>query len=193
MVKRVLTLGLVAISLVPAMVTAQRGSGPTGSARSGSARTVTSTESAAWLQVELADVSTGQVFTLADFAGTPVLLESFAVWCPVCLSQQQQIAALHDATAGFVSVSIDTDPHESAGQVIGHSARHGFSDYDGWHYAIAPIGLTRALVGAFGPVIASAPSAPMVLICADQSTRLLRTGVKRAAELEQELQRGCAT
>lgn len=33
-----------------------------------------------WLDVELEDVQTGERFRLADFAGRPVLLKSFAVW-----------------------------------------------------------------------------------------------------------------
>ena len=44
----------------------------------------------AWLATELTDVATGETFTLAEFAGTPVLLESFAVWCPICTNQQKQ-------------------------------------------------------------------------------------------------------
>ena len=183
MLKRAGILCLLAATLLPTVASAQRGSAQT---------STTTAPAAAWLHTELTDVNSGETFTLADFAGTPVLLESFAVWCPVCLSQQLQIEGLHNTPTSFVSVSIDTDPNESARLVVSHSSRHGFADYDHWHYAVAPVALTRALVGTFGPVVASAPSAPIILICADQSTRLLRTGVKRAAELEHEIQRGCA-
>jgi len=37
----------------------------------------------------------------------------------------------------------------------------------------------------------SAPRAPVVLICEDQSTRFLRSGVKSAEELISEIQKGC--
>ena len=182
MVTRVGILCLLAATLLPIAASAQRGS----------AQAATTTPPAVWLQTELTDVNSGETFTLADFAGTPILLESFAVWCPVCLSQQLQIEGLHSTPISFVSVSVDTDPHESAAEVVCHTPHHGFADYDHWHYAVAPVALTRALVSAFGPVVASVPSAPVILICADQSARLLRSGVKRVAELEQELQRGCA-
>ncbi|MDF1541874.1 MAG: hypothetical protein P1P71_02035 [Anaerosomatales bacterium] len=34
----------------------------------------------AWLDTELVDVETGETFRISDFAGTPVLVKSFAVW-----------------------------------------------------------------------------------------------------------------
>lgn len=86
----------------------------------------------AWLRTELVDVNNGEAFTLADFAGTPVLLESFAPWCPVCISQQLQIEGLHDTPTSIVSVSLDADPYEPWGPVVRHSSSHGFTDYDHW-------------------------------------------------------------
>jgi hypothetical protein len=40
-----------------------------------------------WMRIPLKDISTGENFTVADFAGRPVLLETFAVWCPTCTKQ----------------------------------------------------------------------------------------------------------
>ncbi|PIN92559.1 hypothetical protein COU56_04225, partial [Candidatus Pacearchaeota archaeon CG10_big_fil_rev_8_21_14_0_10_31_9] len=37
-----------------------------------------------WMNTELNDISTGETFKISDFEGKPVLLESFAVWCPTC-------------------------------------------------------------------------------------------------------------
>ena len=143
---------------------------------------------AAWMQVTLTDVNSGETFTVAEFAGTPVLLESFAVWCPVCTSQQRQLAELARRTGDrVVIISLDTDPNEDAALVQRHTAQHGFD----WRYAVAPAELTRALIAEYGAVIASAPSAPMVLVCANLQTRLLRRGVKRAATLEEEVAAGC--
>ncbi len=34
----------------------------------------------AWLDIELTDAVTGDSYTVADFAGDPVLLHAFAVW-----------------------------------------------------------------------------------------------------------------
>ena len=35
---------------------------------------------AAWLDTELTDAVTGEVFKISDFAGEPVLIQAFAVW-----------------------------------------------------------------------------------------------------------------
>ncbi len=40
----------------------------------------TPSETVAWLDTELTDVVTGEMYSLSDFKGTPVLLHSFAVW-----------------------------------------------------------------------------------------------------------------
>ncbi|MDI6901622.1 MAG: hypothetical protein QMC79_08035 [Anaerosomatales bacterium] len=34
----------------------------------------------AWLDIELTDAVTGEKYTVADFAGDPVMLHAFAVW-----------------------------------------------------------------------------------------------------------------
>ena len=140
---------------------------------------------AAWLATTLTDVRTGESFTIAEFAGTAVLLESFAVWCPTCTRQQKQVRALHEQVGdGVVSIALNTDPNEDTGKVAGHIQRHGFD----WRYAVAPADLTRALKTEFGVGILNAPSAPMVLICPDQSMRqMLRRGVKRANYLQEQL------
>jgi hypothetical protein len=56
-----------------------------------------------------------------------------------------------------------------------------------WYFAVAPVEMTRSLIDDFGITVANAPSAPAVLICGDQTTRFLRTGVKTADELSQEI------
>ena len=35
-----------------------------------------------WRDIPLRDAVTGETFRITDFRGTPILLESFAVWCP---------------------------------------------------------------------------------------------------------------
>ncbi len=140
---------------------------------------------AEWLAIELTDVRTGESFTIAEFAGTPVLLESFAVWCPICTNQQKQVRALHEKVGDeVVSIALNTDPNEDRAKVAAHLGRHGFD----WHYAVAPVELILALKEEFGVGILNAPSAPMVLICPDQNVReMLRRGVKRVNFLEEQV------
>ena len=146
-------------------------------------------ESVDWRDVELENVLTGESFRISDFAGKPILLESFAVWCPTCKRQQKEMAKLHDELGDdVVSISLDVDPNENADLVRYYAESNDFD----WYYAVSPTELTRALIDEFGTAIVASPSAPVVLICDDQRhARLLGRGVKRVAKLLDEIEKGC--
>ncbi len=141
-----------------------------------------------WMDIELTDVRTGQTFRISDFSGKPILLESFAVWCPTCLRQQNEIKKVKSSEGDdIVHISLDTDPNEDVNKVREHLDSYDFD----WYFAVAPIELTNALVDDFGLSVVNAPSAPVILICDDQSSRMLRNGVKSADDLIDEIQKGC--
>ena len=48
-------------------------------------------EPTGWKETKLKDIKTGKEFKISDFAGKSILLESFAVWCPTCTKQQNEI------------------------------------------------------------------------------------------------------
>ena len=140
----------------------------------------------AWLGVELTDIRTGDTFTLAQFADKPILLETFAVWCPTCTSQQRQLAALHEEVGdAVISVTINTDPNETQSQVVRHLDRHGFD----WLFAVSPVELSRSLRDEFGVAVLNPPSAPVILICPGQTERTLlsKRGVKRPDFLQEQI------
>jgi thiol-disulfide isomerase/thioredoxin len=140
------------------------------------------------MDMELIDVATGKVFRISDFSGRPVLLESFAVWCPTCTEQQKQTKELESRIGdAIIHVSLDTDPNEDEARVREHIEANGFD----WYYAVSPIELTRTLIDEYGIKVVNAPMVPMILICPDQSTRFLRSGVKTANDLISEVERGC--
>ncbi|MEE9400259.1 MAG: redoxin family protein [Dehalococcoidales bacterium] len=141
-----------------------------------------------WMDIELTDVATGQKFRISDFKGKPILLESFAVWCPTCLGQQKEVQKVKESEGdAVIHISLDTDPNEDEAKVKEHIDRYGFD----WYFAVAPAEFTQALMDDFGLNIVSAPRAPVVLICEDQSTRFLRSGIKSADELLSEIGKGC--
>ncbi len=141
-----------------------------------------------WMDVQLTDVATGQKFKINDFAGKPILLESFAVWCPTCLRQQKEMQKLKESEGdSIIHISLDTDPNEDEAEVKEHIERNGLN----WYFAVSPVELTQALIDEFGLNFVSAPRAPVVLICEEQSTKFLRSGVKSAEELISEIQKGC--
>ena len=137
-----------------------------------------------WWNTELRDVNTGEIFSISDFEGKPILLESFAIWCPVCTKQQKETKKL-DAELGdsVISISLDTDPNEDEDRLLEHTTKNGFD----WYYAVSPSDITRALIDDFGVEIVNAPSVPVVLICGDGSARKLDSGLKKVAELKAEL------
>jgi len=141
-----------------------------------------------WMDIELSDAATGEKFKISDFKGTPILVESFAVWCPTCLRQQKEMQELKAREGDtIIHISLDTDPNEDETKVKEHVEAHGLD----WYFAVSPLELTKALMDEFGLKIVSAPSAPVLLICEDQSTRFLRSGVKSADELLSEIDKGC--
>ena len=108
------------------------------------------------------------------------MLESFAVWCPTCLAQQKEMKKLVETEGGtIVHISLDTDPNEDEARVKEHLERNGLD----WYFAISTEELTNALIDEFGLRFVSAPTAPVVLICQDQSTRFLGRGVKSVDRL----------
>ena len=140
---------------------------------------------AAWMHAELVDVLTGAVFRVSDFYGKPVLIESFAVWCSICLRQQKEMAKLVESEGEMiVHLSLDTDPNEDATAMLAHANRHGFE----WPFAVAPVELTRTLIDVFGLTVVNAPRAPVILVEADGTARLLRNGVKTADSLLDEIE-----
>ena len=141
-----------------------------------------------WLNIELTDIATGEVFTIGDFKGKPVLLETFAVWCPTCLAQQREMQKLIESEGeAIIHISINTDPNEDENKVKEHIERNSLD----WYFAVAPVELTRALIDEFGLNVVAPPRAPVVLICEDQSVKFLRSGVKSAEELISEVEEGC--
>ena len=141
-----------------------------------------------WRDYELSDVSSGKSIKISDFKGKPVLLESFAVWCPTCLQQQKEIKKLKQAEGdAIIHISLDTDPNEDEDIVKNHKESNGFD----WYFVVSPIEFTQSLIEEFGIGFVNAPGAPVVLICEDQSARMLGRGVKSVDELKSEIEKGC--
>jgi len=131
-----------------------------------------------WRSVELQRVRGEESFTIDDL-DAPLVVESFAVWCPKCERQAGELAGADSLTR----LGLNTDPNEDAERVREYAVDKGFD----WRFAVAPTALTEALVAEFGTAIATAPSTPLLFVCEDGAT--LRSGsvlgadeIVRAAE-----------
>jgi len=128
-----------------------------------------------WQTIGLTDARTGEAFALSDFTGKVIIVETMAVWCPLCDQQQLQIkSALDGLGEDVVVVSLDVDPGETADIV----ARHA-NDLDlPWRFAVAGSKLSAMLQNEFGPQVLAPPSTPVLIIAPDGSSVLTPFGIK---------------
>ena len=140
-----------------------------------------------WFSAALTDVRSGQTFTINDFKGKVVLVETMAMWCSNCLKQQTQVKALHEALGmrdDFVSIGLDIDPNENVDALKGYVEDKGFD----WHYAVSPVDVSREIASLYGDQFLNPPSTPILVIDRHGQAHLLPFGIKSADELIQAIQ-----
>jgi len=139
-------------------------------------------ESPAWYSEVFTDASSGMVFSVDDFKGKVILVETLAMWCSNCRAQQQQVLALHGllgAREDFVSLGIDIDTNENLDDLKSYVASNGFD----WYYAVATPEVARAFSQLYGDQFLNPPSTPMLIIDRQGEAHPLPFGIKSAEEL----------
>ena len=137
-----------------------------------------------WRDVSLRDVATGQSFSISDFKGKVVVLETMSVWCPTCAEQQTEIAQAQDSLGDeVVFITLEIDANEDEATVLEYLDRHDFS----WFFAISPLELSSQLEAEFGTTFLNPASSPIVILDREQEAHLLRYGHKSAGELIPEI------
>ena len=134
-----------------------------------------------WFDIELTDVQTGETFTMNDFTGKVVLVETMAMWCPNCIVQANEVRNLHkllDNPEDLVSVSLDVDVNEDVASLKEYSEEYGFE----WHFAIAPVEVARALGNLYSAQYLNPPISPMLVIDRNGEVHMLEYG-KKSAEM----------
>jgi len=140
------------------------------------------TETPDWFDIELTDVQTGETFTMNDYAGQVVLVETMAIWCPNCIIQANEVREMHkllDNPDDVISVSLDVDVNEDAASLKDYSEGYGFE----WHFAIAPRELGRALGNLYTAQYLNPPLSPMLIIDRNGDVHHLEYGKKTAQML----------
>lgn len=135
---------------------------------------------AEWQTITLTDVD-GVSFTLADFRGTPVFVETFATWCPKCKDQLEATNAAAEQVgdqAVFIAVSVETGL--SNGDVADYAAANGF---DAVRFAVLTPEALAAFVDGLGQSAANPPSTPKVVIDAMGAAGELSTGFESAEDI----------
>ena len=135
-----------------------------------------------WTTIPLTDAQTGETFTIQNLIqkGKPVLIHTFAVWCPACTIQLQETTKLVKGNPdAYTILGIDTDPNENSEMVKNHINKNGFSG----KFTVAPKDLTQGLVNTFGAGIIL--SAPQTISIANNKVRHLGDGVINSDKLLQ--------
>lgn len=142
----------------------------------------------AWIKAPMTDVTTGEQFSIQNLAaeGKPVIISSFAVWCPGCSMQLLEATKLITAHPDdYVFVAIDVDPNENAAKVKNHMEKNNFKGY----FTAAPLDVTRSLVAAYGPGFAL--EIPQTIIICGKTASHLGSGVYDARTLEKAAKELC--
>jgi hypothetical protein len=134
----------------------------------------------AWATAELTDVSTGEPFRIADYAGRTIFVESMAIWCTNCRQQQgrfrEALDRLDPDEVAYVVLTVD--PGESAPDLARYKDSQGFTGT----YAVAGADVSRALVDEFGSNAINPPRVPLVVVTPDGEISF-RTGGESADDI----------
>ena len=140
-----------------------------------------------WFSISLTDARTGESFTINDFAGKVVLVETMAMWCPNCLFQANEVRKLHKLLGNpddLISVSLDVDLHEDEDSLQEYVQEFGFE----WRFAVAPLLVDRALGNLYNAEYLNPPLSPMLIIDRDGNVHQLEYGTKDAETLKKSLE-----
>ena len=135
-----------------------------------------------WFDIELTDVQTGATFTMNDYAGKVVLVETMAMWCPNCLFQANEVRKMHkllEDPDDIISISLDVDVNEDGASLKDYTKEYGFE----WHFAIAPREVARALGNLYSAQYLNPPLSPMLIIDRNGEVHQLEYGQKSAEKL----------
>jgi cytochrome oxidase Cu insertion factor (SCO1/SenC/PrrC family) len=136
-----------------------------------------------WFDMDLIDAQSGETFTISDYAGKVVLLETMAMWCPNCIVQANEVRNLHKLLGNpqdLVSVSLDVDINEDQASLKEYASGYGFD----WHFAVAPLLVARALGNLYTAEYLNPPLNPMMIIDRDGNVHHLDYGKKDAETLQ---------
>lgn len=139
-------------------------------------------KSPAWFDAALINVNTGETFTINDFTGKVLLVETMAQWCPTCKKQQIEVKAMHEKLgmpADLVTIALDIDPNENGDALKNYAASNGFD----WIYAVPSAEVSREIGNLYGIQFLNPPSAPILVIDRKGEVHPLPFGIKSTDEL----------
>ena len=139
-----------------------------------------------WFAVDFQDAATNETFSIEDYKGKVILVETMAQWCTNCFHQQGEVRQLHESLGerdDFVSIGLDIDTNETLDALKTYVAKNGFN----WKYSVASPEVTREIANLYGEQFLNPPSTPMLVIDRKGNAHPLPFGIKSAEDLEEML------
>ena len=144
---------------------------------------VTATAIPEWFSMEMTDVRTGETFTVNDFSGKVVLLQTIAEWCPNCIFQQAESRKMAEQLGNpedLILLSMDVDSNEDEASLKKYAEDFKFE----WRFVVGPLEVQRALGNLYSVEYLNPPLDPMLLIDRQGNAHQLPYGLKKADELQ---------
>ena len=140
-----------------------------------------------WKTTTLTDVRSGETFTLADFEGKTVFVETMATWCTNCRRQLLNVTQAKDQlgdTEDVVFVAISVETNISDAELLNYTEETGYF----FTFAVATPEMVVSLADSFGQTITNPPSTPHFIIRPDGSTTELVTGFEGPDDIIENIQ-----
>jgi thiol-disulfide isomerase/thioredoxin len=135
-----------------------------------------------WFSAKLTDVNTGNEFSISDYKGQVVVVETLAMWCSNCKKQQGEVLKLKQELGDHVVfVGLDIDPNENMEKLKEYTTANGFD----WVYSVASAEISNELASLYGNQFLNPPSTPMLIIDAKGEVHTLPFGIKSAEQLKE--------
>ncbi len=141
-----------------------------------------------WMTIPFTDAITGKQSSIAEMAssGKPIILHTFAVWCPACSMQLRETAKLVAKNPdAYIVLGVDIDPRENTEMVKNHIEKNKFTGT----YISAPPKMTRSLMDTVGDQIVQ--SLPQTIVICNKSITYVGDGVYPEAKLGTILSKLC--
>lgn len=141
-----------------------------------------------WIFSSLKDIASGKKFRVFDLLedGRPIIIHTFAVWCPACTIQLSESSHLIETYSDrYHLLALDIDPREYPELVRNHITRNNFSG----KFSILSTEDTRSLIDTFGTRIII--SLPQTVIICNNTAIYVGDGVYREEQLREIIQSAC--
>lgn len=165
----------------PACATTSQTAGTPTPAPAGSTTPESASTLADWQIVPLTDARTGNEFSVGDFLGCTVFVETMATWCSSCRAQLEYVATaakeLDPDQFVFIAISVETEISND------DLARYADDAAFDWLFSVATPDALKAIVDEFGRESIVPGSTPHVIVRPDGTYDDLHTGSSKPDEI----------